>query len=146
MQSRPSLKICDRNQDARRILLSDINFTSMVPELSRSADHLALESGVAGVGDSSIITPTVSGLYRNFPRAFSYMKNPDVMLVSPGYQHAREYGRFQWSPCDCVAQGKWEYSPRYQVCFGFLCNLFVQLFILHSTRFFSNLCVFLPNM
>lgn len=118
MQSRPSLKICDRNQDARRILLSDINFTSMVPELSRSADHLALESGVVGVGDSSNIVPTVAGLYRNFPRAFSYMKNPDVMgpcLVSPGYQHAREYSRFQWSPCDCVASGKWEYSTRYQV-------------------------------
>ncbi|XP_034250329.1 uncharacterized protein LOC117650833 [Thrips palmi] len=117
MQSRPSLKICDRNQDARRILLSDINFTSMVPELSRSADHLALESGVVGIGDSGNIVPTVAGLYRNFPRAFSYMKNPDLMgpcLVSPGYQHAREYGRFQWSPCDCVTPGKWEHPTRYQ--------------------------------
>lgn len=117
MQSRPSLKICDRSQDARRILLSDINFTSMVPELSRSADHLALESGAAGVGDSGNVAPTVAGLYRNFPRAFSYMKNPDVMgpcLVSPGYQHAREYGRFQWSPCDCITSGKWEYPTRYQ--------------------------------
>lgn len=117
MQSRPSLKICNRSQDARRILLSDINFTSMVPELSRSADHLALESGVSGAVDSGSLAPTVAGLYRNFPRAFSYMKNPDIMgpcLVSPGYQHAREYGRFQWSPCECVAQSKWEYSTKYQ--------------------------------
>ncbi|KAK3911443.1 Dynactin, 150 kDa isoform [Frankliniella fusca] len=117
MQSRPSLKICDRSQDARRILLSDINFTSMVPELSRSADHLALESGATAPVDSGGLAPTVAGLYRNFPRAFSYMKNPDIMgpcLVSPGYQHTREYGRFQWSPCDCVTQGKWEYPSRYQ--------------------------------
>lgn len=117
MHSRPSLKLCDRGQDARRILLSDINFTSMVPELSRSADHLALESGVANIPESGNITPTVAGLYRNFPRAFSYMKNPDVMgpcLVSPGYQHAREFGRFQWSPCECITQGKWEYTTRYQ--------------------------------
>lgn len=30
----------EKTREARRILLSDINFTSMVPELSRSADHL----------------------------------------------------------------------------------------------------------
>ncbi|XP_058464131.1 uncharacterized protein LOC131438269 [Malaya genurostris] len=35
-----SLRPSDRTQEARRVLLSDINFTSMVPELSRSADHL----------------------------------------------------------------------------------------------------------
>ena len=29
-----------KTQEARRVLLSDINFTSMIPELSRSADHL----------------------------------------------------------------------------------------------------------
>lgn len=33
-------RLTERTQEARRILLSDINFTSMVPELSRSADHL----------------------------------------------------------------------------------------------------------
>ncbi|CAO1411630.1 unnamed protein product [Diamesa serratosioi] len=33
-------RLSDKTQEARRILLSDINFTSMVPELSRSADHL----------------------------------------------------------------------------------------------------------
>lgn len=33
-------RFSEKTQEARRILLSDINFTSMVPELSRSADHL----------------------------------------------------------------------------------------------------------
>lgn len=33
-------RLSEKTQEARRVLLSDINFTSMVPELSRSADHL----------------------------------------------------------------------------------------------------------
>ncbi|XP_050294446.1 uncharacterized protein LOC126734766 isoform X2 [Anthonomus grandis grandis] len=36
----PRLKLSDKTLEARRVLLSDIGFTSMVPELSRSADHL----------------------------------------------------------------------------------------------------------
>ncbi|XP_017782496.1 PREDICTED: uncharacterized protein LOC108566895 [Nicrophorus vespilloides] len=34
------LRLSEKTVEARRILLSDIGFTSMVPELSRSADHL----------------------------------------------------------------------------------------------------------
>ncbi|XP_017787599.1 PREDICTED: uncharacterized protein LOC108570274 [Habropoda laboriosa] len=34
------LRLSDKTREARRVMLSDINFTSMVPELSRSADHL----------------------------------------------------------------------------------------------------------
>ncbi|XP_014609906.1 PREDICTED: uncharacterized protein LOC106789888 [Polistes canadensis] len=34
------LRLSDKTREARRVLLSDISFTSMVPELSRSADHL----------------------------------------------------------------------------------------------------------
>ncbi|KAL1497627.1 hypothetical protein ABEB36_008555 [Hypothenemus hampei] len=34
------LKLSDKTVEARRVLLSDIGFTSMVPELSRSADYL----------------------------------------------------------------------------------------------------------
>lgn len=34
------IRLSEKTQEARRVLLSDINFTSMVPELSRSADHL----------------------------------------------------------------------------------------------------------
>ncbi|XP_014286097.1 uncharacterized protein [Halyomorpha halys] len=60
-QRKQSLKLCEKTQEARRVLLSDINFTSMVPELSRSADHLCQET-----------------LMSRYPRAFSYMKNIDV--------------------------------------------------------------------
>lgn len=34
------LRLADKTREARRVMLSDISFTSMVPELSRSADHL----------------------------------------------------------------------------------------------------------
>ena len=34
------LRLSDKTREARRVMLSDISFTSMVPELSRSADHL----------------------------------------------------------------------------------------------------------
>lgn len=60
-QRKQSLRLCDKTQEARRVLLSDINFTSMVPELSRSADHLCQEN-----------------LMARYPRAFSYMKNIDA--------------------------------------------------------------------
>lgn len=80
-----SLRLSEKTQEARRVLLSDINFTSMVPELSRSADHLCNEA----------INTGTSNLCKNYPRAFSYMKNADSVL-SPGYG-----GRMQWSPCDC---------------------------------------------
>lgn len=33
-------RLSEKTQEARRVLLSDINFTSHIPELSRSADHL----------------------------------------------------------------------------------------------------------
>lgn len=39
-----SLRLSEKTQEARRVLLSDINFTSMVPELSRSADHICQDS------------------------------------------------------------------------------------------------------
>lgn len=87
-----SLKLSEKTQEARRILLSDINFTSMVPELSRSADHLYNEAINASI------------LCKNYPRAFTYMKNADSMM-SPGY-----LGRTPWSPCDCNhRQQSWEY-------------------------------------
>lgn len=38
------LRLSDKTREARRVMLSDISFTSMVPELSRSADHLCHDS------------------------------------------------------------------------------------------------------
>ncbi|KAF6213003.1 hypothetical protein GE061_010717 [Apolygus lucorum] len=82
-----SLRLSEKTQEARRVLLSDINFTSMVPELSRSADHLCHET---------------SSLLCKYPRAFSYMKNPD--MASPG-------GKGGWSPCDCGhRRPSWDYG------------------------------------
>lgn len=40
------LRLSDKTREARRVMLSDINFTSMVPELSRSADHLCHDNHV----------------------------------------------------------------------------------------------------
>ncbi|KAK6628396.1 hypothetical protein RUM43_002208 [Polyplax serrata] len=54
------LPLSDKTCEARRILLSDINFTSMVPELSRSADHLHDDKG-----------PT-----KNQTSALDYIKSP----------------------------------------------------------------------
>ncbi|XP_073991715.1 uncharacterized protein isoform X2 [Rhodnius prolixus] len=83
-----SLKLSEKTQEARRVLLSDINFTSMVPELSRSADHLCQD--VQG------------SLLCKYPRAFSYMKNPDI--TSPGYLKGA------WSPCECShRRPSWDY-------------------------------------
>lgn len=77
-----SLRLCEKTQEARRVLLSDINFTSMVPELSRSVDQLCHE-----------VPHNSSELFKNYPGAFSFMKNPDL------------------TPCDCSSrQPSWEYS------------------------------------
>lgn len=82
-----SLRLCEKTQEARRVLLSDINFTSMVPELSRSVDQLCQE-----------VPTSSSELFKNYPGAFSYMKNPDMSCYSQ-------------TPCDCSSrQTSWEYS------------------------------------
>ncbi|XP_050535497.1 uncharacterized protein LOC126902363 [Daktulosphaira vitifoliae] len=39
------LRVSKKTTESRRVMLSDINFTSMVPELSRSVDHLCKQSG-----------------------------------------------------------------------------------------------------
>nr|CAD7266157.1 unnamed protein product [Timema shepardi] len=96
------LKLSDKTQEARRTLLSDINFTSMVPELSRSADHLCQE-------DVELTNLTAAQhLCRNYPRAFTYMKNTD--MVSPGYMHSRDFGKDPWSPCNCAQSGLMHYG------------------------------------
>uniref|UniRef100_A0A8D8SI60 Dynactin subunit 1 n=1 Tax=Cacopsylla melanoneura TaxID=428564 RepID=A0A8D8SI60_9HEMI len=84
-----SLRLCEKTQEARRVLLSDINFTSMVPELSRSVDQLCQE-----------VPASSSELFKNYPGAFSYMKNPEMSS-----------GCFSQTPCDCSSrQPSWEYS------------------------------------
>lgn len=61
------LRLSEKTVEARRVLLSDIGFTSMVPELSRSADHLF----------PPIMKPVQPPTYGQFLRATD--------LYSPGY-------------------------------------------------------------
>lgn len=61
------LRLSEKTVEARRVLLSDIGFTSMVPELSRSADHLC---------PANVRTPPVT-TYGQF------LRTPD--LYSPGF-------------------------------------------------------------
>lgn len=62
-------RICDKSQEARRVLLSDINFTSMVPELSRSADHLCQDDQDPNNGNNENAT---KGYYKGH-----HLKTPD---------------------------------------------------------------------
>lgn len=72
------LPLHDKSREARRVLLSDINFTSMVPELSRSADHLHQEE------------EAVQGLIKNYPNAYDYMKKDGR---SPRAERCCDFGR-----------------------------------------------------
>lgn len=77
-------RVNGQTQEARRVLLSDINFTSMVPELSRSADHLcqaenadpnsaAAAAAAAADGDASTATPANSAYYKGV----THLQTPD---------------------------------------------------------------------
>nr|XP_050848784.1 rho GTPase-activating protein gacF-like isoform X1 [Vespula vulgaris]XP_050848785.1 rho GTPase-activating protein gacF-like isoform X1 [Vespula vulgaris]XP_050848786.1 rho GTPase-activating protein gacF-like isoform X1 [Vespula vulgaris]XP_050848787.1 rho GTPase-activating protein gacF-like isoform X1 [Vespula vulgaris]XP_050848788.1 rho GTPase-activating protein gacF-like isoform X1 [Vespula vulgaris]XP_050848789.1 rho GTPase-activating protein gacF-like isoform X1 [Vespula vulgaris]XP_05 len=96
------LRLSDKTREARRVLLSDISFTSMVPELSRSADHLCHDPhaqtclGSRGCGHR---TPEV---------------NRRESLGSPaGYWPRCNPGTALPSPCDCRLSADL-YSSRYR--------------------------------
>lgn len=79
------LKLMDKTQEARRILLSDISFTSMVPELSRSVDHLCqngqrMPSGAANITQSHFN-----------PAAMKYLKSPALLSTSSSYSSKFEF-------------------------------------------------------
>ncbi|XP_065206390.1 uncharacterized protein LOC135835858 [Planococcus citri] len=83
---KPPLKLTEKTQEARRILLSDINFTSMVPELSRSVDHLC---------HNGIRLPSTS---LQTPFAMKYLKSP--ALASTGSSYSRfefNVGNSNWN-------------------------------------------------
>ncbi|XP_033227011.1 uncharacterized protein LOC117179386 isoform X2 [Belonocnema kinseyi] len=84
------LKVNDKTREARRVMLSDISFTSMVPELSRSADHLCHD-------------PHVQTCYN---ARGCILRTPEVSrresLGSPaGYWPRCSPGTGLPSPCDC---------------------------------------------
>ncbi|XP_057665046.1 uncharacterized protein LOC130899264 isoform X1 [Diorhabda carinulata] len=71
------LRLSEKTVEARRVLLSDIGFTSMVPELSRSADHL--------------FPPTLRPTGGVAPIYGQFLKTTD--LYSPAYTSQK----FTWS-------------------------------------------------
>ncbi|XP_034945661.1 uncharacterized protein [Chelonus insularis] len=84
------LRLSDKTREARRVMLSDISFTSMVPELSRSADHLCHDPHSQNCFNSrgcGLRTPEV---------------NRRESLGSPaGYWPRCNTGTGLPSPCDC---------------------------------------------
>ncbi|XP_011302335.1 uncharacterized protein [Fopius arisanus] len=97
------LRISDKTRsEARRVMLSDISFTSMVPELSRSADHLCHDAHSQNCFNSrgcGIRTPDV---------------NRRESLGSPaGYWPRCNTGTGLPSPCDCRLSTDL-YSSRYR--------------------------------
>ncbi|XP_066589114.1 uncharacterized protein [Prorops nasuta] len=95
------LRLSDKTREARRVMLSDISFTSMVPELSRSADHLCHDPHV-----QSCVNSRGCGL-----------RTPEVhrreSLGSHTYWPRNNLGTGLPSPCDCRLSSDL-YSSRYR--------------------------------
>lgn len=87
-----SLRLSDKTKEARRVLLSDINFTSMVPELSRSADHLYQEG-------LEVMQTCGYGQYLNPPGPQLRRYNTGDSLTSPNFTQQSSQ-KFAWSPSD----------------------------------------------
>ncbi|XP_076655243.1 uncharacterized protein LOC143360360 isoform X2 [Halictus rubicundus] len=81
------LRLSDKTREARRVMLSDISFTSMVPELSRSADHLCHDPHVQTCFNSrgcGLRTPDVHRRESlGSPAGFWPRCNPGTGLPSP---------------------------------------------------------------
>lgn len=80
-------RLNNKTREARRVLLSDINFTSMVPELSRSADHLCQGEDQQNTENNNGSSANVSGQglgegNSNYYKG-SHLKTPDY--VNRGY-------------------------------------------------------------
>lgn len=88
--SQKSLRLSEKTKEARRVLLSDINFTSMVPELSRSADHLYQEG-------LEVMQTCGYGQYLNPPGPQLRRYNTGDSLTSPSFVQSQ---KFTWSPSD----------------------------------------------
>lgn len=76
--------MCIKSQEARRVLLSDINFTSMVPELSRSADHLCQEKPTDATNNNNTnVNNNASG--NTSYKGHNYLQTPDYGSANRGY-------------------------------------------------------------
>lgn len=100
-RNKSSLKLSDKSREARRTLLSDINFTSMVPELSKSADHLCQDP------------MNNNGVYQSNKKMESKRKRQNVIPSS-----YKKHGD-NLMPCDCLRyqqKSNWEHYN--QTCTG----------------------------
>ncbi|KAG5679552.1 hypothetical protein PVAND_009112 [Polypedilum vanderplanki] len=96
-KNKNSLRLSEKTQEARRILLSDINFTSMVPELSRSADHLCQQKINEEEADDD----------DNYFKG-NLLKTPDYTRITPSTSTA---GVSQWTVNESTTQtegGFWQ--------------------------------------
>lgn len=76
-------RLSEKTQEARRVLLSDINFTSMVPELSRSADHLCQQKINEEVNEE--VDDYFKGNLLKTPQDYTRGITPSTsMIASPG--------------------------------------------------------------
>ncbi|XP_019876412.2 uncharacterized protein LOC109604325 isoform X2 [Aethina tumida] len=87
------LRLSEKTVEARRVLLSDIGFTSMVPELSRSADHLCPDN----------LKPPTTTTYGQFLRTTD--------LYSPGYT------KFTWTAATATPSDGSQSHSRYSSMF-----------------------------
>ncbi|XP_011506596.1 PREDICTED: uncharacterized protein LOC105369053 [Ceratosolen solmsi marchali] len=96
------MRLSYKTREAKRVMLSDISFTSMVPELSRSADHLCQES------------------QNQFPQPHYYTSRGGCGLRTPESNRRESWNRSGAtsiaglpSPCDCRLSTDL-YSARYR--------------------------------
>ncbi|XP_063702670.1 uncharacterized protein LOC134832536 [Culicoides brevitarsis] len=78
------LRLSEKTQENRRVLLSDIHFTSMVPELSRSADHICPDEEITESDAESKSNDYYKGHLLQTPDYVSKGLTPSHSLTSPG--------------------------------------------------------------
>uniref|UniRef100_A0A336ML67 CSON002756 protein n=1 Tax=Culicoides sonorensis TaxID=179676 RepID=A0A336ML67_CULSO len=78
------LRLSEKTQENRRVLLSDINFTSMVPELSRSADHICPDGEMNESDEDRKSNDYYKGHHLQTPDYTSKGLTPSYSLTSPG--------------------------------------------------------------
>ncbi|XP_048512632.1 uncharacterized protein LOC105683220 isoform X2 [Athalia rosae] len=96
------LRLSDKTREARRVMLSDISFTSMVPELSRSADHLCHDPHAQTCLNARGCGPRTPEVHRR-----------ESLNSLGGYWPRCHPGTSLPSPCDCRLSTDL-YSSRYR--------------------------------
>ncbi|KAJ8680679.1 hypothetical protein QAD02_016466 [Eretmocerus hayati] len=93
------LRLSDKTREARRVMLSDIGFTSMVPELSRSADHLCHDPLAQQQQQSQPHSPSGSTGHSCYGSRLG-LRTPEGNCRRESWA-CRSGGPPSPSPCDC---------------------------------------------